>query len=117
METETRGAAVKASAKAKELSPEMRELVRFMSLRPDRSVHRHPGGTWSGPGNPKSFMSLFGSSSVAALVKRGVAEYSIWKPGRSGPFPVRATLVDLVMIDCSFENTSPVVVVSKETQP
>lgn len=80
------------SARPKELSEEMQSLVRFMSLRPDRSVHRHPGGYWSGPGDPKSFMSLFGTSSVAALVKRGVAEYSLWKPGRAGPFPVRATL-------------------------
>ena len=35
---------------------------------------------------------FFGSSTVEALVKRGYAEYSMWRMGRRGEFPIEVTM-------------------------
>lgn len=37
---------------------------------------------------------FFGSSTVEALVKRGYAEYSKWRMGRRGEFPIEVTMKD-----------------------
>jgi hypothetical protein len=76
----------------KELSETMKGLVEFMK-RNENKIHRHPGGFWS----KKEWASWrgelsYGTSSVDALVKRGVAQYSNWQEGRSGRFPIEATL-------------------------
>ncbi|MDF2434757.1 MAG: hypothetical protein JWP44_4388 [Mucilaginibacter sp.] len=71
------------------LSPRMSALVEFMKAG-DGSVYRHPGGHWR---RSKTWDGdSFGASSVEALVKRGVAEYTDWQEGRNGRFPIRATL-------------------------
>lgn len=79
-------------SKPKPLTEEMLRALRFMEARVDKSVYRHPGGYWSGPGNPGSFMSLFGTSTISSLVGRGLADYTRWQHGKSGDFPVRLTL-------------------------
>lgn len=79
--------------KQKPLTEEMERCIRWMGARTDRSVHRHPGGIWSGTAPPDSFISVFGTSTVASLVGRGIAEYSRFQAGRNGDFPVKATLL------------------------
>lgn len=54
-------------------------------------VTRHPGGFWCC--GSYSIAGSYGTSTVEALVLRGVAEYSEWQEGRNGLFPIRATLV------------------------
>jgi hypothetical protein len=58
---------------------------------------RHVGGYWSYPGCPRRSHDgvpewYVGSSTVQALVDRGELEWTEWKDGRSGRFPIRASL-------------------------
>lgn len=58
-------------------------------------IHRYPGGFWhchdqTGRATPVSH----GTSTVEALVRRGVAEYCDWKGNAAGRFPVKARLRD-----------------------
>jgi hypothetical protein len=53
---------------------------------------RTAGGYWW-PGEVRSHW--FGTSTVAALVKRGVLNYTEWKEGHNYKFPIRADLVAL----------------------
>jgi hypothetical protein len=53
-------------------------------------IVRFPGGFWTvEPWGQKTW----GTSSVEALVKRGVLEYSEWKENRNGRFPIRARII------------------------
>jgi hypothetical protein len=54
------------------------------------TIHRHPGGYW-GASAFKLYES-FGTSTVEGLVKRGELEYVKWREGRSGRFPIAATI-------------------------
>jgi hypothetical protein len=77
---------------SKELTPTMKELIGYMREH-DGKIHRHPGGFWA---RGQSFAYLgksYGTSSVEALVKRGIARYSDWQEGRNGRFPIEATLI------------------------
>ena len=56
-------------------------------------IWRYPGGYWGWGGN---LSGSFGTSTVEALVSRGVAEYSRWQNGRSGRFPIEAKLLSTV---------------------
>lgn len=56
-------------------------------------LHRHPGGFWQGP-KFEQWEWNAGTRTVQALVDRGVAEYTEWKEGRSGRFPIEMTLKD-----------------------
>ena len=82
------------------LSPAMRTLVDWMREQPDQSIHRHPGGYWRNkdplepcPPIKGTYIGSFGTSTVQAIVDRGVAEYTEWQEGRSGRFPIQARLV------------------------
>jgi hypothetical protein len=77
----------------------MRILVDWMRERPDKSVHRHPGGFWRNqePQDPcppiaGTYIGSFGTRTVQAIVDRGVAEWVAWQDGRSGRFPIQARL-------------------------
>lgn len=74
-----------------ELSPMMQELVAFMRENAGMVI-RHPGGFWGRSGLSGYVGKTYGTSSVHALVTRGVAEYSEWQDGRRGRFPVAAKL-------------------------
>ncbi len=56
-------------------------------------LNRHPGGYWAGPGLELGGQT-FGTNTVHGLVMRGAAEYTDWKEGRSGRFPVEITLTN-----------------------
>jgi hypothetical protein len=61
------------------VSRSMQQLITSMQVH-GGTVERFPGGY------------SFGTSTVEALVSRGIAEYSEWKDGRSGRFPIKAKL-------------------------
>lgn len=71
-----------------EVSPSMRQAIGTMKIH-GGSIDRHPGGFWRC--EPLGGYS-FGTSTIEGLVKRGIAEYTQWQEGRSGRFPIRATL-------------------------
>jgi hypothetical protein len=77
---------------SKELSKTMQELVAYMREHGGK-IHRHPGGFWAKPAYGYLGKS-YGTSSVEALVKRGVAQYTQWKDSSrgGGRFPIEATL-------------------------
>jgi hypothetical protein len=54
------------------------------------AIVRYPGGFWYAANDIGG--KHFGTSTVEALVGRGAANYTEWHEGRSGRFPVRATL-------------------------
>lgn len=56
---------------------------------------RYLGGRWTWRDDPSSPWSSFGTPTINALVARGVAEFSEWKEGRSGRFPITMRLVEV----------------------
>jgi hypothetical protein len=78
-----------------DLSKTMQEAVTF-AREQGGSLVRSPGGYWHAPKELQMFgirsVITFGTSTVAALVSRGVADYTEWKDGRNGRFPVKVTL-------------------------
>lgn len=59
---------------------------------------RYVGGYWSFRGCPKnstggSPVEYFGTSTIEGLVARKRLEYSEWRDGRAGKFPVAAKIV------------------------
>lgn len=76
------------------LSPTMQEVSDGMKNH-GGEIHRYPGGYWrfhdaTGRATPVSH----GTSTVQALVRRGVAEYCEWKNNAVGLFPIKARLCD-----------------------
>jgi hypothetical protein len=56
-------------------------------------LRRFPGGFWMRPNaKGRGDGPYFGTSTIEALVARGVAEYTEWKEGRGGWFPVEVTV-------------------------
>lgn len=56
-------------------------------------LERRPGGFWMLPSADYLKATSFGTPTVEALVKRGRMEYSEWKDGKRGKFPIRAQVV------------------------
>lgn len=75
------------------LSDTMTKAV-SLAARNGNKLTRHPGGIWSYDAFRQHGES-YGTSTVNALVLRGVMKYSKWKKGRNGKFPVEATLTGL----------------------
>lgn len=53
---------------------------------------RYPGGFWQGDGGFNRGAEHYSTSTVAALVKRGVAKYTAWQKGKHRTFPIRVEL-------------------------
>ena len=73
------------------LTPTMQEALEYIR---EHGISRHPGGFWAhaewrGPGSGP----WFGTSTIAALHSRKLIEYTEWVRGRSGDFPVRASVI------------------------
>jgi hypothetical protein len=68
------------------LTPTMTDCWVYMGKAPENSLVRHQGGFWT---SIDGRHPVFGTSTIEALVKRGVAEYTEWKDGRIAPFPIR----------------------------
>lgn len=73
------------------LSETMQRAIGFAAAH-GGTLHRQPGGFWS----PRAGTDLgyYGTSTIEALVKRGLAEYTVWREGRNGRFPVEMRLTD-----------------------
>lgn len=80
---------------AAELSPTMQQAVDY-ARKHGGQLARFPGGYWCEPDRTQwdshRAPQTFSTSTVQALVARGVAEYVEWKDGRNGTFPIRMAL-------------------------
>lgn len=79
-----------------DLSPTMQQAAAY-ARQHGGSLERFPGGYWCEPGRSQwdayRVTSTFSTKTIEALVARGVAEYTQWKDGRNGRFPIKVTLV------------------------
>lgn len=77
-----------------ELTPTMQKAVDF--IREHGSIVRYAGGYWNKPGCANYFEyspGSFGTTTIDALAKRGVIEYTAWKEKTdSYRFPIAAKL-------------------------
>lgn len=83
-----------AAAKAKDavdLSDRMKVAIAWAKEH-GNTFWRHPGGFWGSEKFYEHYGVWFGTSTIRALTERGVAEYSEWKEGRDGRFPIQAKL-------------------------
>lgn len=71
-----------------QVSRSMQQCIDSMKTH-GNSIERFPGGFWRC--EPHGGYS-FGTSTVEALITRGIAEYTKWQEGRNGSFPIKATL-------------------------
>lgn len=78
-------------AKPLKLSTTMQQCVDY--IRTHGAIHRHQGGFWANAGWILHSGPYFDAGTLNALVKRGVIEYSEWRGGRSGRFPIKAVLL------------------------
>lgn len=71
-----------------DLSPTMRAALDF--AKKYGGMIREPGGYWMAPVDETAPSTVtFNTPTVQALVSRGLAEYTEWKDGRNGRFPIR----------------------------
>lgn len=58
-------------------------------------IERFPGGYWTVAKTVAQFgaQRTWGTTSIEALVSRGMLEYTEWKENRAGRFPVAARIV------------------------
>jgi hypothetical protein len=75
------------------LSPTMQDAVRTARLH-GGYLMRYPGGYWSVPDWHGRYGWYVGTSTIQALVSRGVMEYSEWQEGKNYGFPIKATLTE-----------------------
>jgi hypothetical protein len=78
------------SQRGGKLSTTMQQCVDY--IRANGAIHRHQGGFWANAGWILHAGPYFDTSTLNALVMRGVIEYSEWRDGRSGRFPIKAVL-------------------------
>lgn len=74
-----------------ELSPKMLEAIEHMKRHGNKLV-RFPGGYWAREGWRSWNGPCYGTPTVEAIVKRGYAEYTVWKDGKSSRFPIECSL-------------------------
>lgn len=81
--------------KALTLSETMLEALDYAKANGGQ-LHRLPGGYWVAgkdkASNIPSSVKYFGSKTIGALVKRGVADYTAHRAGTHGDFPVEMTI-------------------------
>ena len=76
------------------LSKEMNNCIDYMLLVSDKRLIRYPGGFWADDGWKHDDV-WFNTSTIEALVKRGLIEYTTWKEGkRGGSFPIECKLTN-----------------------
>lgn len=74
-----------------ELSKKMIDAIGHMKRNGNKLV-RFPGGYWAREGWHSWNGPCWGTPTVEAIVRRGYAEYTVWKDGRSGRFPIECGL-------------------------
>lgn len=74
-----------------DLSPTMQRAVEYAKESGGKIV-RYPGGFWAKQNwRGEQYEKWYGTTTIQALVSRGVFEYTQWHEGRSR-FPVEVTL-------------------------
>ena len=58
------------------------------------SLVRYPDGFWCRDGLMDHAVPWWGTSTVQALVKRGVMQYSEWRESANTRFPIRASIIE-----------------------
>jgi len=81
---------MKKASSNSELSTTMREVVDKMNAS-DGEIYREPGGFWRIKGVAEAW---WGTSTIKALVKRGVLEYCLYRQchWNGSSFPIRARI-------------------------
>jgi|SRR6478752_7122040 len=77
--------------KSNEVSPKMQDCIDHMK-RHNNKLLRFPGGYWAREGWSSWNGPCYGTPTVEALVRRGLAEYTVWKTGKHNKFPIEVTL-------------------------
>ncbi len=77
--------------KAAELTPKMLKAIDRMKAHGNKFV-RYPGGYWAANDWHRWHGPCFGTSTIEALVRRGIAEYTEWRDGHNGRFPIEVRL-------------------------
>ena len=75
-----------------ELSQKMQQALSY-AIKNGGSLRRYQGGYWAMEHWRWHEWPWFGTSTIEALVSRGVMSYSEWMEGRNGLFPVAAVVV------------------------
>ncbi len=70
-------------------SPLWKSAIKYARAR-DGKFYRFPGGYWYFDKQCNS--QYVGTTTVEALVVRGIATYTQWQEGKRGKFPIEATL-------------------------
>jgi len=76
-----------------EISRKMQQAMMY-ALANGGKLCRYRGGFWAMENWHKGQAPWFGSSTVKALVSRGLMSYTDWHAGRKGPFPVVAVVAE-----------------------
>lgn len=77
------------------LSATMEECLRYIGDEGGGAIERYQGGCWASPGGPHPYnkpRTSWEPSTIKALVTRGRLEFTEWKEGRGGRFPIRAAI-------------------------
>jgi hypothetical protein len=77
-----------------EISSKMQEAMMY-ALANGGKLRRYRGGFWAMENWREGQHPWFGTSTVKALVSRGLMSYTDWHAGRKGPFPVAAVVAEL----------------------
>lgn len=89
-----------------ELSPKMIDAIKHMARHGNVMV-RYPGGYWASKEWHMWHGPSFGTPTIEGIVRRGYAEYSVWKDGRSSKFPIECALTqraaDVAVCSCNLE--------------
>ena len=91
-----------------ELSPRMMSAIRHMARNNNKMV-RFPGGYWAREGWHSWNGPCWGTPTIEGIVRRGYAEYTVWKDGRNNRFPIECVLTQRGA-DCfkAWQNSLPV---------
>lgn len=73
-----------------DLSPTMLEAIRFAREEGGGKIERQPGGFWIAPGDNSRSKGWFGTTTIEALISRGIVE--VTKRAGKAQFPVEVTL-------------------------
>lgn len=74
-----------------EISKKMQQAMLY-ALANGGKLCRYRGGFWAKENWRKGQYPWFGTSTIKALVKRGLMSYTEWREGRKGPFPIVAVV-------------------------
>jgi hypothetical protein len=78
----------------KPLTPTMKRCLKHMAASNGRLI-RYAGGYWASQAWERWKAPWFGASTIEALINRGLAEYTRWKPSTrypGGKFPIEVML-------------------------